>query len=188
MLIRIAFMVLMFTAVANAEAKWKIIEDTAKAHFKRSIVIEISEPVDAANLTRIANSIKTDGYVRTFIEYYLPGMKINAGAWATSHFDPDLEVIIVPPEQIVFRSGSWETGRAEILIQKDSAGIFMTQHFKDPLAASETEDLRGPAPFKPGVKYSYGREGAGLYIKVTESGDLELWKGGQIDEIARAVK
>lgn len=31
---------------------------------------------------------------RTFVCFYLPGMTVDAGAWATAHFDPDLKVWI----------------------------------------------------------------------------------------------
>ena len=34
-------------------------------------------------------------YDRVFITYYLPGMTPGSGAWATSHFDPNLEVKIL---------------------------------------------------------------------------------------------
>ena len=34
------------------------------------------------------------GFERTFIGYYLPDMEVGAGAWATTHFDPNLEINI----------------------------------------------------------------------------------------------
>ena len=34
-------------------------------------------------------------YPRIFITWYLPGMKIGAGAWATTHFEPKLTVNIM---------------------------------------------------------------------------------------------
>ena len=34
-------------------------------------------------------------YDRTFIIYYLPDMTVGAGAWATTHFTPELEVKIL---------------------------------------------------------------------------------------------
>ena len=35
------------------------------------------------------------GYDRTFIEYYLPGMVDGCGAWATTHFTPRMEVVVL---------------------------------------------------------------------------------------------
>jgi len=34
-------------------------------------------------------------YERTFICYYIPGMEVGAGAWATTHFNPNLKVKIL---------------------------------------------------------------------------------------------
>jgi hypothetical protein len=34
-------------------------------------------------------------YERVFICYYLPGMEVGAGAWATGHFNPELEVKVL---------------------------------------------------------------------------------------------
>ena len=49
-------------------------------------------------LKRIATKLKnSDGqsYDRTFIGYYLPDMKLNSGYWATTHFNPNLEIQIL---------------------------------------------------------------------------------------------
>lgn len=34
-------------------------------------------------------------YPRVFLTWYLTGMKIGGGAWATTHFDPELEIKIM---------------------------------------------------------------------------------------------
>src|ERR1039458_10482874 len=54
----------------------------------------VSEEVLRAIATKLKNS-DHGTYERTFISYYLPGMKVGSGAWATSHFDPDLEICIL---------------------------------------------------------------------------------------------
>ena len=51
-----------------------------------------------SSIRNIAEEIKrreAEECERVFIVHYLPGMKVNAGAWATSHFTPNLEVRIL---------------------------------------------------------------------------------------------
>lgn len=65
---------------------------------KRSLEVRLNKKVPEEILRRIAQKLKSDGsrdYDRTFITYYLPGMKVGAGAWATSHFDPALRIQIL---------------------------------------------------------------------------------------------
>lgn len=55
---------------------------------------EISEELIAviANLLRDADDMV---YERTYIVYYLPGMRSGQVGWATSHFNPELEVQVI---------------------------------------------------------------------------------------------
>lgn len=65
---------------------------------KRGLDIRLNKKVSEKVLHSIAVNIKksdSNTYERTFIGYYLPGMELNAGAWATTHFNPDLEVRIL---------------------------------------------------------------------------------------------
>jgi hypothetical protein len=59
-----------------------------------AIVYETSVEVLRAIATQLKNS-DAHTYERTFIVYYLPGMEIGSLAWATSHFDPELQVRII---------------------------------------------------------------------------------------------
>lgn len=65
---------------------------------KISIDVRIDRKVEKPYLTffamRIRNSINKQ-YDRMFISYYLPGMPIGSGAWATSHFTPELDCRIL---------------------------------------------------------------------------------------------
>lgn len=58
-----------------------------------------SEKAINEDLTVLSNHLykkhKGKKFERVFICYYLPGMEIDAGAWATGHFDPELEVKIL---------------------------------------------------------------------------------------------
>jgi len=60
--------------------------------------IRLENKVSKDFLHKLANHLKdsdSQKYDRFFIVYLLPEMKPGAGAWATSHFDPELEVKIL---------------------------------------------------------------------------------------------
>ncbi|MFA5597794.1 MAG: hypothetical protein BWY02_02658 [bacterium ADurb.Bin157] len=77
---------------------FSIIKKTNQANIKGSIEVRLNEKVPKDLLQKLALKLKNDDpqkYDRLFITYYLPGMTSGAGAWATSHFNPGLEVKIL---------------------------------------------------------------------------------------------
>ena len=69
---------------------------------KRSLDIRLNREVREDVLRSIAMELKSSDrkkYQRTFMLYYLPGMEVDAGGWASTHFNPDLEVIILQPQR-----------------------------------------------------------------------------------------
>ena len=80
------------------DVSYSIIDSTARAGIKRSLDVRLNKRVAEDTLHAIALKLKSQDsrdYDRTFIVYYLPGMTVDAGAWATTHFTPDLEVKIL---------------------------------------------------------------------------------------------
>lgn len=77
---------------------YTIVKESAIPNLKRSLDVRLNKKVSKDTLKNIALNLKEgtpDTYERTFICYYLPGMEIDAGAWATTHFNPNLEVRIL---------------------------------------------------------------------------------------------
>ncbi len=64
---------------------------------KASFDIRLKNRISKNNIKVIADRIKFDNpnYDKYFILYYLPDMKIGSGAWATSHYTPDLFIDII---------------------------------------------------------------------------------------------
>lgn len=64
---------------------------------KSSIDIRLSKKVSKEKLLAFANSLRKDRklFKRLYITYYLPYMEVGSGAWATTHFSPELEVKIL---------------------------------------------------------------------------------------------
>ena len=65
---------------------------------KLSLDIRLQQEYKKTTLEKFAHYIKHDfakkDYERIFITYYLPGMEVGSGAWATSHFKPDLSIFM----------------------------------------------------------------------------------------------
>lgn len=80
------------------DVSYTIIDKNIVPGSKRSLGIRLNRKVSKDVLKSIATELKngdSNSYERTFIGYYLPDMKVNAGYWATTHFNPDLKVRIL---------------------------------------------------------------------------------------------
>ena len=80
------------------DVSYSIIDSTAIAGIKRSLDVRLNKRVAENTLHAIALKLKSQDsqdYDHTFIVYYLPDMTVGAGAWATTHFTPELEVQIL---------------------------------------------------------------------------------------------
>lgn len=69
---------------------------------KRSVVVRLSREISRDDLVALGTQIRDrdSSYERVFIEYYLPGMRENAGAWAVTHWAPKLDARILGREQV----------------------------------------------------------------------------------------
>ncbi len=81
-----------------ADITYKIIDESSLSNIKRSLNIRLNKKVSEGVLKSIALTLKKSDpkrYQRTFIVYYLPEMEVDAGGWATTHFNPELKVQIL---------------------------------------------------------------------------------------------
>ncbi len=77
---------------------FQIIKDYKRPNIKRSVDVRIQKRISTTQLKSIAMQIKESdrqSYSRTFILYWLPNQVVDSGAWATTHFNPELEVRIL---------------------------------------------------------------------------------------------
>jgi len=72
-------------------------EDEDRAINKTSVEIRLKEEISEADLRNIALEIKNDRkvYDKVWVFYFLPGQEPGNGAWATTHFKPELNVEII---------------------------------------------------------------------------------------------
>jgi hypothetical protein len=175
---------------AKADLTYEVLRETKIPGIKRSLDVRLSERPDEAGLRDIAMKLKALDpavYERTFIVYYLPGMEPGAGGWATSHFNPNLEVKILgmtreQEEALTSKIDSSVLGiwasrgilAAVVTIERSSKGLLMREKFKD---GSERQRLLKEAHEpQPGRRYHY-KEGSdiGEHVRINQAGDLEFW-------------
>lgn len=72
-------------------------QDDIMLPFKVSYVVTLDKRISEGEIEKIAHKIKGNApsAKRLFITYYLRGMEIGAGAWATSHYAPTLNIHIL---------------------------------------------------------------------------------------------
>ena len=136
-------------ATLPSDVTFSIIDSSTIPGIKRSINVRLNKEVSEITLRAIALKLKASdsrSYDNTFITYYLPGMAAGAGAWATTHFNPDLEVRILglksgDETRLVAQSnhanrdmiGRWldEGLGSRITIFDEDGRLFIQQAFKD---------------------------------------------------------
>jgi hypothetical protein len=84
-------------ATIPSDVSFEIIGSDSLPGVIRNLNVRLSRKVSEQTLRAIALKLKAQppAYDRTIIYYYLPGMTVGAGAWATTHFTPELEVRIL---------------------------------------------------------------------------------------------
>jgi hypothetical protein len=130
---------------------YTIIKKTNIADVKGTIDIRLEKKVTENFLQKLALKLRDAEprkYDRLFITYYLPGMRPGSGAWATTHFAPNLKVEILGTtidEEKALSSGPKNTSReiigewldevpfvgAKYTLMKKNDKITMVRKFKD---------------------------------------------------------
>lgn len=75
----------------------KILDTETMKTIKKIIYIQIPEQLTEPQLKEIAAQMRNENrnYERLFIFYLLPEMEIGFGAWATTHYNTELEISIM---------------------------------------------------------------------------------------------
>ncbi len=80
-----------------SDVSFSVIDSETIRGIKRSLVVRLNKGVSEETLRAIALELKARDsrhYDHTFMSYYVDGMAVGSGAWATTHFDPVLKVQI----------------------------------------------------------------------------------------------
>lgn len=171
---------------------------------KLSLDVRLSRTATKKELAQIARELKggTQGiYSRTFIVYYLPGMDPGAGGWATTHFNPSLNIRILgitskqvrtltsqagsPGQQII---GVWldQNMASRATLYKKSGRIFWETKSTDGSKFTREMIERSSSS---GRRFDMrDRNASGDYLVIRASGVLEFRDSDGLIYTARPIK
>ncbi|EKO3708926.1 hypothetical protein LO977_003225 [Vibrio metschnikovii] len=82
----------------NNVVSYRIVKETENLNFsKANVDVRLSKKVSEEELAKLAHLLRKDrkNFANLWIAYYQPGQQLGSGAWATTHFTPELEVKIL---------------------------------------------------------------------------------------------
>ena len=174
------------------DVTYTVINETKLPGIKRSVDIRLNKPVSEHMLTAIAKTVKASdstNYERSFIGYYLPDMQVDAGYWATTHYNPNLDVRILglsadaaaklsakPEATNRDEIGRWldesPFSGKRLVIFRDNGKLFMESTYKDGRSGTteivDSQSSLGRRFNKPGGST------AGDHWILDSKGDLQL--------------
>ncbi|MCA9109369.1 MAG: hypothetical protein KDA52_05450 [Planctomycetaceae bacterium] len=187
-------------ATIPSDVSYTIINSDSFRDIKRSLDVRLNKRVSEETLRAIALDLKgsdAQSYTRTFIVYYLPGMTVGAGGWATSHFDPNLQVRIIgqkDDEELPSLStpsatpsdresiGLWvdvvANLRMPITLYRESGKTYLDMYG----SVREVVETRSP---QGQVFVERERNATGEFYVINASGALELWDNDGMIRTAR---
>lgn len=174
------------------DLSYNITEDKSNdALEKNQLTVQISKKITIGQIATLAEKFYSSKpkQRRFYIFYLLPGMKDGSGAWATSHFDPELNIQILgsTTEQDNTATelindvdgdiiGEWHeeqfTSSNYIILKKDNK-TFIKILFKN--GQSLEEELK-EKKVRTGTRYDYKDDGFnGEYFVLNSDGELEFY-------------
>ncbi len=192
---------------ASEKISYSIIKDKSYQNIKRSVDVWLDNRITKNQLATLAHEIrnlKNESYKRTFILYYLPGMSIDSVAWASTHFNPDLDVKIlgttieqtnkltkpikVSSDKTVIGNYLQEMGSLSrrITIYRENGKVFIMNIFLD--GSQGIEEYR-ESKVSNGLRLDELKKNSfGEYYLVNKNGDLESWDSEGLIETLKEIK
>ena len=142
-------------------------------------------------------------YERTFITYYLLDMKLGAGAWATTHFNPDLDIRILgltaeqeknPLNEAADSSrevvGTWldesPVVGSKITIYRQNGKLYMEQIFGN--GSSSKKEMVKKASSRGQRFEGKSSSSSGDYYLINTQGNLEMRDREGLIATAKRIK
>ena len=189
-----------FAEVDNSE--YSIIEVTTLFSIKRSVDVRLEHRVSEGVLREIAQALYVPGYDRTFMGYYLPYMEVGEGGWATTHFNPDIniEILGMTPDQLEYLLNlpsdvsprewigewfwEWPAGLSHrITIYRRERSLYMETLFLD--GGGSNVPLKEKFSFR-GRRFEEYNPSWGEYYLLDSNGDLHIGdEDGLFDTLQR---
>jgi len=185
---------------------YTVIEKSNLGNIKGSIDIRLDKKVTKDFLIKIALKLREAEprkYDRLFITYYLPGMTLGSGAWATSHFDPNLKVKIlgttIEEEKALLSESKNSSGEiigewldespyvgAKYTLIKKNGKIIMIRKFKDG-SGSEEEMIQKNQSGRLRFEEKGGND-FGEYYLIERNGNLGSYDSAGLISTMHSIK
>jgi hypothetical protein len=124
---------ILITTGVSAQKNYKIIKEDKYSTIKKvKLYVRIDNEVNETELKQIALKLKEKRpkFKQFWIYYLLPGNIIGNGAWATTHFNPELELKILGPTKESKEEFNKKSVKGEILnIWKSNEAIMPSRYF-----------------------------------------------------------
>lgn len=170
---------------------YKITEDTVKGNIKRTVEVELPARTDEKTLKALAEKIHSLSDVnveRTFIGYRIAGGHKNQSYWATTHYNPELDVKIMGETAVEYEQikntkepegeilGSWMANwgyEYKMTVYKKDGKTYIRSTYGD---GSSSDELYELSQTDNGTKLQdEGGKERGEYFIINSSGELEFW-------------
>lgn len=188
------------------DVSYTVIDTDIIPGIKRSLDVRLNQKVSQDVLRAIALELKSNDsrqYDRTFIAYYLPGMTVDAGAWATTHFNPTLDVRIlgltVPEEKALVTeplaadrevTGSWldeiTYAGSRITIYREDGTLYIEWKFKDGSTLKE-KLVEKPSPLGQRFDMKEGSSSGDHWV-IDQEGNLQIRDNLGLISTAKKIK
>jgi len=180
-------------STSEPKQSYSIIDSNTFLDYKRSLDVRLNKKVSEDTLRTIALKLKAQdprSYERTFICYYLPGMEVGSGAWATTHFNPNLDVKILgltaeqekalrqspsdPSREVI---GRWLDESpfigSRVTIFRQDGKLFMENTYKD--GSSGKKEIVEKLSGKNRTFRKKEGSSVGEFYLIDNQGNLQLW-------------
>lgn len=170
---------------------YKITEDTVKGNIKRTVEVELSSRTNEDILRGLAEKIYTRSNVdvqRTFIGYRITGGHKNQGYWATTHYNPNLEIKILGENASDYEKigntplpegellGTWMANwgyEYKMVAYKKDGETYIRSVFGDGSSSDKTYELSESGK---GIRLQdEGGKERGEFFIINPTSDLEFW-------------
>lgn len=176
-------------------AEYTIIADDISDPKERVVDVRLTSQTDENHLRQVSNEIFQDGFRRTSIFFWLPGMHIGAGAWATAKFAPALRIEILGEAEsrkpvLAYDASSTVVGtwrdlslsRVKYVLVESNVGFTMSMMYSDGSNDKfQVEKISAPSGQTKFHDYQTGED-----FVINPQGNLDLYSGATL--LATMVK
>ena len=163
---------------------YKVLNEEKMTRIKYSLDLEVSKEIEEKQIEKIFYDIKKNnpGYERYFVHFFLPGMKVESGAWATANYENSLDINIsglsaARAEELATQTfddsiGVWKDNFIGVILHlvKEDEEFYLIQEFNDGSSYKQTIVLQSGSEIKFTVSDSPSED---FYIIVDNH--LEVW-------------